>query len=598
MRTIVFALILSLLPLPALAQTPAELREVGSNFGLSPKQVRRLFQLYDTQAAVANAWADTLRINRRTLRAAAIRLGATQPDITGEAFLGLIDGAAKQVREARDKIGELDSIVQRLDPGGTRSRALAVLANARKAFDEGRLDDAQKAFGALEDLRLSDLANVREAWKQSVLTRMQIAALGGNNEGASALSQRAQDQIDDWARHDKWTLALADADQWQKRGDLLGDNAALERSISIYRDKALPNADKETAPADWASTQNNLGVALWMLGERESGTARLEEAVTAHRLALEKTLRAEEPLNWAMSQNNLANTLRALGQRGIGTAGLEEAVAAFKLALEEQTRVRAPLDWAMTQNNLGATLFTIGERKGGTEQIEEAVVAFRLSLEERTREGMPLVWAETQTNLGSAFVLLGQREGSTERLAEGVTAYRLALEELKIDKVPLRWATAQNNLGVALRMLGEQERSTDRLEEAVSAFRLALKERTRERVPLDWAATQYNLGTALKPLGERESGTVRLQDAVTAYRLALEEMTRDGAPFHWAMAQNGLGDALLALAVKENKPDRLTEALTAYRLAMEEIKQDRFPVDSQIIRNKIAAIKALLAPSE
>ena len=32
-------------------------------------------------------------------------------------------------------------------------------------------------------------------------------------------------------------------------------------------------------------TQNNLGNALWRLGERESGTARLEEAVAAYREA-------------------------------------------------------------------------------------------------------------------------------------------------------------------------------------------------------------------------------------------------------------------------------------------------------------------------
>jgi hypothetical protein len=33
-------------------------------------------------------------------------------------------------------------------------------------------------------------------------------------------------------------------------------------------------------------TQNNLGIALETLGERESGTARLEEAFAAYRAAL------------------------------------------------------------------------------------------------------------------------------------------------------------------------------------------------------------------------------------------------------------------------------------------------------------------------
>jgi hypothetical protein len=41
-------------------------------------------------------------------------------------------------------------------------------------------------------------------------------------------------------------------------------------------------------PLDWATTQNNLGDALQTLGERESGTARLKEAVDAYREALEE----------------------------------------------------------------------------------------------------------------------------------------------------------------------------------------------------------------------------------------------------------------------------------------------------------------------
>jgi hypothetical protein len=41
-------------------------------------------------------------------------------------------------------------------------------------------------------------------------------------------------------------------------------------------------------PLDWAGTQNNLGLALRVIGERESGTARLEEAVAAYRDALQE----------------------------------------------------------------------------------------------------------------------------------------------------------------------------------------------------------------------------------------------------------------------------------------------------------------------
>ncbi len=52
----------------------------------------------------------------------------------------------------------------------------------------------------------------------------------------------------------------------------------------------------------------------------------------------------------------------SLGERESGTAKLEEAVAAYREALKERTRERAPLQWAMTQNNLGLTLLRLGER--------------------------------------------------------------------------------------------------------------------------------------------------------------------------------------------------------------------------------------------
>ena len=59
-----------------------------------------------------------------------------------------------------------------------------------------------------------------------------------------------------------------------------------------------------------------------------------------------------------MTQNNLGNALGSLGERESGTARLEEAVAAFRAALTEWTRERVPLDWARTQNNLGSALWT------------------------------------------------------------------------------------------------------------------------------------------------------------------------------------------------------------------------------------------------
>jgi tetratricopeptide (TPR) repeat protein len=84
----------------------------------------------------------------------------------------------------------------------------------------------------------------------------------------------------------------------------------------------------------WATTQNNLGTALLTLGERESGTKRLEEAVEAYRAALQERTRERVPLQWAATQNNLGNALRTLGERTHDRAKLEAARKAVNAAFE------------------------------------------------------------------------------------------------------------------------------------------------------------------------------------------------------------------------------------------------------------------------
>ena len=104
---------------------------------------------------------------------------------------------------------------------------------------------------------------------------------------------------------------------------------------------------------------------------------------------LDLALHTRIPVKWAAMQNNLGNALATLGERESGTARLEEAVAAYHAALEELTHERVPLDWATTQINLGAALSKLGERESGTARLEEAVAAYRAALEEWTPEAAP-----------------------------------------------------------------------------------------------------------------------------------------------------------------------------------------------------------------
>jgi tetratricopeptide (TPR) repeat protein len=212
------------------------------------------------------------------------------------------------------------------------------------------------------------------------------------------------------------------------QGTEFGDNDSLQRSIAVWTEVVALRPRMEV-PLDWAAAQNNLGNALSTLGERESGTAHLDEAVTAYREALKEYTRERVPLQWAAAQNNLGNALTTLGERESGTGRLDEAVTAYREALKEYTRERVPLQWATTQNNLGNALKALGERENGTARLDEAVTAYREALKEVTRERVPLQWAATQNNLGTALQTLGARGSGTPDagrglLDEAVTAYR------------------------------------------------------------------------------------------------------------------------------------------------------------------------------
>ena len=89
-----------------------------------------------------------------------------------------------------------------------------------------------------------------------------------------------------------------------------------------------------------------------------------------------------------MTQNNLGAALNKLGERESGTARLEAAVAAYREALKERTRERVPLDWAGTQNNLGNALNTLGERESDWARLEEAVLAIKSTRDVFREAGM------------------------------------------------------------------------------------------------------------------------------------------------------------------------------------------------------------------
>ncbi len=321
------------------------------------------------------------------------------------------------------------------------------------------LDIARRRAEGLDLRHVEDALREKNAvvHKEAVAALKTLALAGRGN--AQVLLERilAPSKSDDWSFNPDVRLAAASA--LRKCAERRGSMGALYSAIEGYRHLLAYEITRAATPAQWALTQNELGDALQTLGEREGSGARLAEAVTAFRAALEVHTRAAMPAQWATTQNHLGLVLLTLGEREGSSTRLVEAVAACRAALEVQTRDETPAEWAMTQNNLGIALQTLGEREGSSTRLTEAIAAFRAALEVRTRKAMPADWAAIQNNLGATLQTLGERDGNLARLKDAVAAYRAALQVFEEVQANSYIETARRNLARAEeRLAGNREK--------------------------------------------------------------------------------------------------------------------------------------------
>jgi len=365
---------------------------------------------------IAKLQAD-LDLNQRQVKSAL--------EILGEANVPLERLGAKLV-EIAGKFKDLQTAAA-TQPGDD-AKITALKAEAQKAIRDGQLGKADEILTAIEKIQTEALDRLALNAAQTTAQRGDVASTRLRYSEAAQHYAKAAAKVPQGHEDEHWKYLVEEADALYRQGDEFGDNAAALSAIERYR-HLTELRPRSAFSSDWAATQMSLGAALALLGERESGTARLEEAIGAYREALQEFTREHVPLEWATVQMNLGAGLFRLGVRESGTVRLEGAVSAYREALQVFTRERAPLQWSTTQMNLGNALATLGERESGTGKLEEAVTAFREALQEATRDRVPFDWAMTQNNLGLALWRLGERESGTAWLNEAVAAYRAALEE-------------------------------------------------------------------------------------------------------------------------------------------------------------------------
>ena len=340
--------------------------------GLSRVDELHMVEVFSQQIAVSSEARSKAEARASEL---ATQLGFTQTAVIG--FFRILGEQDVPPEQISLKLGEIAArhraLLERWSVLDTADPATAALgAQAKTAIDVGHYDEAD---GLLTRARDQEIAAAHQAEKlaheaqQAAERRWLRAAEVDGKRGDLAMTRlryldaaqhyAAAASIVPAARPDERRRYLEqEAGALYQQGFERGDNKAASQAID--RDRSLAGAtDRAAMPLEWAKSQNYLGLALWVLGNRETGTRRLEEAVAAYRLALQERTRERVPLDWAWTQMNLGIALAALGQREVGTGRLEELVAAYRLALEEFTREREPMEWARTQNNLGITLMSL-----------------------------------------------------------------------------------------------------------------------------------------------------------------------------------------------------------------------------------------------
>lgn len=525
-RLAAIALTLGLFPAPVAAQSPAANISAQDQGDLHPHNPDAVMRRLKVNGFIRRA-ADR-GVPEAAVRAIVERLGGQEA--AGSDMLRWLENWLDTVQQ---------ELTRRADPDGAFATATE---EAVRRFRAGRLAEASRPF--------MDLFEREEAQYRQRQTRLLQGAI----------------------RYDELTLNPVAA------VDKLRRLAALEGASGLELARWLFEKAGE----------------YHQRGEAKNDNQALLVAIEAYRSTLLEVPRDRFPRQWAMAQNNLANALSTLGERETGTLRLEQAIAVYELALQERTRERGPRQWAGTQNNLGLALWALADREGGTALLERAVTAYQAALQEYTREQTPQDWATTQGNLGKALQRLGKLEGGTARLEQAAAAYQAALREYTRERTPRQWALAQNNLGDALWKLGEREGDATRLKAAVAAYELALLERTRERAPLDWAATQHNLGNALTALSEQDNRPEWLERAVAAYQATLLEFPRDRFPLQRAGAQSNLGEILMISGERASDAARLEQAIQHITEALTLFRETDHASHAAIVEKKLSKAQAAL----
>jgi hypothetical protein len=342
--------------------------------------------------------------------------------------------AAEQIR----KRGEMP-------PDNTGSQLNAVMAEVAKLNDQGALADADALLDAEERRMREDHASEKDRLDQQAKTLLDRRLDQDRLRNRPDLA--AQRLIADLYRQAPaggvfWaTNSLAN--QWGNDGDKAGDMFALQVALAL----AKTNYDKVKGKrkALEVVALYTLGICHLRLAQRSTEDRHLNIAKNAFKGALKKTNKAKEPVNWSARQDGPGQTLREMGERASDPALLQDAVTAHRAALDVAISAKS-VNIINCWNNLGIALRTLGEVTRSADTLKEAEEALTTELDLKDKTTDPLGWETTQNNLAVAQRWRGAVTHDLAKLDEARVGFA-ACEALEYkDKAAFQWAVLQWNI--------------------------------------------------------------------------------------------------------------------------------------------------------
>ncbi|GGA46280.1 AAA family ATPase [Okeania sp. KiyG1] len=437
---------------------------------------------------------------------------------------------------------------------------------------------AEQAFSQVEVFLIEDVGRVILKFSNLIMqfplgnkaSNMEIA-IAGYKEVLKVFTRESNQK--NWATTQN---NLGIAYNYRIRGDKAEN---IEQAIAAIQ-QALSVDTKEDFPYEWARDQNNLGNA-YIFRICGNKAENIEQAIAVFEQVLSVVTKEDFPYDWARDQNNLGNAyiLRICGSKA---ENIEQAIAAFEQALSVDTKEDFPYDWARDQNNLGnAYILRICGNKA--ENIEQAIAAFEQALSVDTKEDFPYDWATTQNNLGFAYSER-IRGDKAKNLEQAIATFKQISSVYTESDFPYEWARTQNNLGSVYseRIRGDKAKN---LEQAIATFKQISSVYTKSDFPYDWARTQNNLGSVYKDriYGKKAEN---IEQAITAFEQALSVHTKSDFPYDWATTQNGLGNAYRD-RIRGDKAENIELAITTFEQALSVYTKSDFPYDWATTQNNL-----------